>query len=85
MDAQQQEYFAAMEALFNTKGWELLSNGWAAELELLPQTAFFNAKTFDEVVEFRIRYDLVNELKSLPELVALQKEQALKAATECNE
>lgn len=74
MDEKQKQFFAAMESLFESEGWELVSRGWREEAERLPEDAFFNAKDFEYVRETRIRHELLQQLIDLPNQIALQKE-----------
>lgn len=74
MDDKQKQFFAAMESLFESEGWELVSRGWKEEAERLPQDAFFNASDFEYVREARIRHELLMQLIDLPNQIAQQKE-----------
>jgi hypothetical protein len=74
---EQQEFFSKMETTFLTGGWDLLSRGWKEERDALPAAMFFGAKTFEDLVEGRIRYQLLSELSALPETIAKQRETIL--------
>ncbi len=77
LTAEQKVYFAAMEQTFNTEGWGLMSRGWKEEQDQLPERMFFGANTIEDMQNSRVRYGLLNELLSLPETIAAQKEAAL--------
>lgn len=81
---EQTQFFSAMESMFNSAGWKLLSQGWRQEQQMLPESAFFNAKTETDLQEDRVRYRLISELLSLPEEIARQKA-ALEEAPEDDE
>lgn len=74
MDDKQKQFFSAMESLFESPGWKLLSDGWREEQERLPMDAFFNAKDFEYVTERRIRYELLTQLIELPSQIDAQRE-----------
>jgi len=71
---EQNEFYAAMEHTFNTPGWRLMSQRWKEEQDQLLDRCFFSAKDMDDVNEHRGRYELLNELLTLPEHLAKQKE-----------
>jgi hypothetical protein len=75
LNDQQKEFFSAMETTFNTTGWELLRQGWQAELDRLPEIVFYNAKTVDDLLIARERAKLLNELLSLPAVMTAQQKE----------
>ena len=74
---QQVEYFAAMEGTFNTPGWTLMRQGWEVERDGLSQIVFFNAKSLEDINNARVRYGILNELVTLPEMIERQKQEVL--------
>jgi hypothetical protein len=74
---EQQEFFSNMETTFLSGGWELLSQGWKEERDALIGGAFFGAKSFEDVVAARIRYQLLSDLLSLPDTIEAQKQAIL--------
>lgn len=73
MDAKQRDFFVAMESLFESTGWKLLTDGWKEESERLAQEVFFNAKDYDDVRDARVRHELLMELLTLPGHIERQK------------
>jgi len=74
LTAQQAEFYQAMEHTFQTKGWQLMSQRWKEEQLQLKDRMFFGAKDMDDVREHRGRHELLNELLTLPEHLAQQKQ-----------
>jgi len=75
----QLEYFAAMESTFDTPGWAIISQGWQAELDSLPERVFWSdPEKFDKtILEGRIRFELLTQLVQLPTSVAASKDEAI--------
>jgi len=71
---EQAEFYQAMEHTFNTQGWRMMSQRWKEEQDQLKDRMFFSAKSMDDVNEHRGRYELLNELLTLPEHLAKQRE-----------
>jgi hypothetical protein len=71
---QQAEFYQAMDHTFNTKGWQLMTQRWREEQIQLKDRMFFGAKDMNDVQEHRGRYELLNELLTLPEHLAKQKQ-----------
>jgi len=51
-----------------------MSQRWKEEQDQLKDRMFFSAKDMDDVNEHRGRYELLNELLTLPEHLAKQRE-----------
>lgn len=77
LNAEQLQYFSAMEGTFLTPGWTLISKGWKDERDQLADRMFFNAKSYEDVEHARVRFGLLNELISLPNMIQVQKDQVL--------
>lgn len=75
LTTKQIEYFSAMESTFNTPGWTLIRHGWEEERNSLAERMFFNAKSFEDVSNARVRYGLLNELVNLPQTIEQQRQQ----------
>lgn len=75
LDTNQKQFFGSMEDTFRTKGWTLLTQGWRDEQQALPEMMFFNAKSMADIEAARVRYGLLNELITLPQTIAGQREQ----------
>jgi len=71
---EQNEFYQAMDHTFQTKGWQLMIQRWREEQVQLKDRMFFGAKDMIDVQEHRGRYELLNELLTLPEHIAKQKE-----------
>ena len=71
----QTQFFAAMEEMFLTPGWELVTRGWKVEQDQLSDAMFFNAKTLEDMSLARARYSLLDELIKLPATLTAQKAQ----------
>lgn len=72
---QQREHFSAMESTYLTPGWTLLSTGWEAERDNLPEMMFFNAKSYEDMQAARVRHGLLVELIDLPKMMERQKQE----------
>jgi hypothetical protein len=75
LTSEQRDFFAAMEATFDTTGWGLLCQGWQAELDRLPEIVFYNAKKIEDVEIARERGKLLTELLSLAAVMTSQREE----------
>ena len=73
MNEKQKQFFAAMESLFESEGWALLTQGWQDECDRLPEDAFYNAKDMEYVRDTRVRHQLLKELLNLPAEIERQK------------
>ena len=71
----QTQFFAAMEEMFLTSGWELVTRGWKVEQDQLADAMFFNAKTLEDMSLARARHALLDELIKLPATITAQKAQ----------
>ena len=71
----QTQFFAAMEEMFLTPGWELVTRGWKVEQDQLADAMFFNAKTLEDMSLARARHALLDELIKLPATITAQKAQ----------
>ena len=71
---EQKEFYQAMDHTFQTKGWRLMCQRWEEEQLQLKDRMFFSAKDMTDVQEHRGRYELLNELLTLSEHIAKQKE-----------
>ncbi len=74
LTSEQSEFFSNMETTFLSGGWELLSQGWKEERDALIGATFFGAKSFDDIVAARIRYQLLSDLLALPETIEKQRQ-----------
>ncbi len=82
---QQIEFFTAMEATFNTPGWELMTQGWEAERNGLAEHAFFGVKSMEDMRIVRLRYRLLTELIELPKTIGQQREEVEELEPQDNE
>lgn len=73
MDNRQKEFYASLENTFMTPGWNLITEGWRQEQAALPEAAFFNAKSMEDLEAIRVRYGLLDELIRLPDTIEQQK------------
>ena len=71
----QTQFFAAMEEMFLTPGWSLVTQGWKVEQGQLADAMFFNAKTLEDMSLARARHGLLDELITLPATITAQKAQ----------
>jgi hypothetical protein len=71
----QKQYYAAMSDLFMRPGWALLVKEWTKEQNALIEQSFFNAKTEIDLVEYRMRHELLSELVNLQDILEGQVEQ----------
>ncbi len=77
---EQKTFFSAMETTFNTPGWaHFMHPRWVEEQAQLKESTFFNAKDETDLIAARERFDLLEQLITLPATIATQKEAALAA------
>lgn len=69
--------FMDMESLFEHPGWNRLVQGWHEETRMLPEAAFYNAKSMDDMLAFRVRMGLLRELLDLPNTLSNRKQELL--------
>jgi hypothetical protein len=82
LDEKLQQEFNELERTFSTPGWHFLKNGWQEEYNALPEIAFENVKTMEELNEYRERRRLLHQLIGLPEDVAQRQEELLEQDNE---
>lgn len=68
------QLYADLEHTFNTPGWSRLVEGWKEEQKWLPEFAFYNAKTVEDLELARVRHKLLSELISLADDIRQQRE-----------
>ena len=68
------QLYTELEHTFNTPGWSRLVEGWKEEQAWLPEHAFYNAKSIEELELARVRYKLLSELISLADDIRQQRE-----------
>jgi hypothetical protein len=78
----QKEFFTAMENMFNTPGWTLLTQGWTGERDALYEHVFFNAKEIGDIRAAHVRYGILNELIELPNSTQRTKDETLNLETQ---
>jgi hypothetical protein len=76
-------YFMDMESLFNHPGWARLSREIQAEMRSLPDITFASAKSWDDIVKARVRYEAIETLLNYPQSIEqrrsnLERERAIK-------
>lgn len=62
-------YFMDMESLFNHPGWARLSREIQTEMKTLPDIIFASAKSWDDVVRARVRYEAIETLLNYPQSI----------------
>lgn len=77
LSVEQTEWYSAMDALFLSKGWQLLLQGWRKEHNSLAENTFLNATDMTDVAEARVRHRLLDELITLPASIEKQKQEIL--------
>jgi hypothetical protein len=75
LNPEQKEFFSTMGHTFDTPGWTLLTQGWQSEIDSLPLSVFYNAKTMEDIEAARERVKLLNELIALPAVINMQRDQ----------
>lgn len=74
---EQKTFFSAMESTFATAGWQhFMLPRWQEEQKMLQESTFFNAENEIDLVKARERFDLLEELITLPEKIQAQREAA---------
>ncbi len=74
---QQKTFFSAMESTFSTSGWQhFMLPRWLEEQKMLQESTFFNAENEIDLVKARERFDLLEELITLPAKIQAQREAA---------
>lgn len=69
----QTQFYSKLETTFLSDGWELIVQGWKNERDSIPEAAFFNAQTMEDIRVARVRYGLLSELIDLPATIEQQK------------
>jgi len=65
--------FMEFESMFGSPGWSRLMREYENELRDLPLQAFENARSFEEIVQARIRLAVLAELALYPEIIEARK------------
>lgn len=73
MEEHVKQHFMEMEMLFNQPGWRKLVDGWKEERDALYEAAFWNSKSFEDVLLARERWHMLNQLIELRETIDEQK------------
>lgn len=74
---EQKTFFSAMEATFATPGWQqFMLPRWIEEQKSLKESTFFNAENEIDLCKARERFDLLDELITLPIKIQAQREAA---------
>lgn len=74
---EQKTFFSAMEATFETVGWsQFMLPRWKEEQQQIKESTFFNAKNEMDLIEARERFNLLEELITLPAQIQAQREAA---------
>ncbi len=80
---QQKTFFYAMESTFATEGWRhFMMPRWVEEQKMLKESTFFNAESELDLLKARERFDLLEELITLPEKIQAQREAAEAESTQ---
>lgn len=79
---QQKAFFDDMENTFNSAGWDRLTQGWRQERDSIPEAVFLNAKSMDDILVARTRYELLTELLQLAEFISAKKKHTLEHGDE---
>lgn len=66
LTSQEEAFYRELEHTFGTAGWVRLTIGWKEERDAIPQNAFLNAKTMEDLEAARVRYELLTSLIDLP-------------------
>ena len=77
MREEQKQFFMEMDLLFRQPGWARLVDGWKQERDALPEAAFWNARTIEELMIARERYALLDQLCQLPDAIAEQQKEVV--------
>lgn len=77
LTTEQKTFFSAMETTFATPGWaQFMTPRWIEEQKMVKESAFFNAENEIDLVKARERFDILEELITLPEKIQAQRELA---------
>lgn len=74
----EQQHFMALEAMFNSPGWTIISRQLAEEIEGQPERLFWSVTSYDELVAERIKIAERVILLRYPDLVERQKEDLIR-------
>lgn len=69
----ERSYFSEFEEFFDSPAWRALAEGWRKDLEALPERAFWEAKSWDEILAARALCTKLKEYLSAPQLIAYRK------------
>jgi len=71
----EQSYFMEMESLFNHPGWARLTRELEAEIAAVPAEQFERAKSYDDILVARARYDALKTFVAYPQHVEIRRQQ----------
>ena len=74
---EQKTFFSALETTFATPGWQqFMLPRWIEEQKQLQESTFFNADNEIDLCKARERFDILEELITLPIKIQAQREAA---------
>lgn len=73
LDAEK-SYFQKYDGIFGSPEWEALTNEWRNDLAEIPVRAFFDAKSWDEILAARALVAKLQEYLTYPRQIELRKQ-----------
>jgi hypothetical protein len=74
VDADVKAYFQRYETIFDSEPWQLLTDEWRRDLAEIPVRAFFDAKSWDEILAARAVVQKLSEYLTYPKQIELRKQ-----------
>lgn len=76
---EEEAHFQALEDLFSSKGWEIVTRDLTSERRDLPSRAFDHARSYEELLAARAKARSLDELLSLPAFYTNVRETLIQA------
>ncbi len=73
----EKSYFQKFEAVFDSPEWKLLTDEWRKDLAEIPVRAFFDAKSWDEILAARATIRKLQEYLVYPQILELRRQAIL--------
>lgn len=67
-------FFQRFSALFESDEWQLLVTEWSRDLDALPTRAFWQAKSWDEILAARALHAKLSEYLAYPNEIELRRQ-----------
>lgn len=77
LDDGEKSYFEKFETVFNSEAWAELVKEWRDDLATIPVRAFYEAKSWDEILAARALVEKLREYIAYPRQIDFRKQNIL--------